>query len=433
MRRACDYDAAVIGAGPAGSAAAAALARAGARVLLCESERFPRFHIGESLLPASNAAFRELGIADQVRAAGFVAKRGATFTNADGSHRVRIDFSCARDVPDPQTWQVPRDELDRLLCDHATECGATLAMPAEVRGVRFEAEAAVLDVAERGSERIVRAACVLDASGRRGVLARALGVRVPEPTLRKIALFAHYEADGGAGTGDDPGDIRVVTCGADQWFWVIPLPGGRCSVGVVFDRRQNLRRPGESPAETLDRCVATTPAVLECVPGLQRVGEARGEADFSYATRAYAGDRWLLVGDAGSFLDPVFSSGVHLALRSGLDAARAVASALKRGAALNAREFRSFDREQRRRYRFFRRFVVGFYRPAFRDLLFNPEPAPAAVSALVSALSGNDSPSLVVGWRQLWFFALVALQARFQFVPPVATDAASTLNTAPEL
>ncbi len=409
MREHLEYEVVVMGGGPAGATAAACLARAGRRVLLLERDRFPRFHIGESLLPLSNPVFARLGLTEELERSGFVAKLGATFLSECGTRSARVGFSDGPGIVAPRTYHVPRAEFDSMLLERAEQSGATVRTECGVSGVDFERDGPrVRHRDERGREASVRTRVVLDASGRRGILARELGLRVPDAELRKTALFAHFEGIPSM-TGPAAGDIRVVTRASGGWIWLIPLPQGRTSVGFVFDESEKPVRPGESPEECLERWMASVPLLAREGGAARRIGPARWEGDFAYATRAYSGANWLLLGDAGSFLDPVFSTGVQIALSSGVEAADAVERSLCAGGP-RAAHFRAFHRRQRARYRFFRRLVQGFYRPAFRELLFHPEAWPAGARALTAALAGEDRPGPLTRLRLEVFYALVALR-----------------------
>jgi flavin-dependent dehydrogenase len=411
-----DYDFAVAGGGPAGCSAAIRLALRGHSVVLFERDTFPRFHIGESLLSTANDAFAALGVTERIARAGFPEKWGARLLTHDGQSGRGVNFADVREVMRPQTYQVPRAELDRILMERARELGVDVREGYRVMACEFAADAATLDFAGEQAGR-VRVRAIVDATGRQGLIAKKYGLRTDEPLLANIAVFSHYKNVPRLAAGC-PNDIRIVARDDSGWFWLIPISDELMSVGVVLPRDLYLQLPDGSPEERLAHAIADTPAVAELMREARREWPVRVEKDFSYSASSYAGHRWILAGDAGSFLDPVFSTGVSIAMESGIEAAAELDRAVARND-FSARAFAAFSRRQRKRFRTFRRFVIGFYTPQFRDLFFRPNPPRLLFRAVVTVLAGRWDASLWTRALNHIFFGLVAMQKRFALAPKV--------------
>ncbi|MCU1348378.1 MAG: hypothetical protein JWO56_1408 [Acidobacteria bacterium] len=415
-----DYDFAIAGGGPAGTSAAIALAQRGHSVVLFERETFPRFHIGESLLSTANDHFAALGVTEQMERANFPEKWGARLYTHDGKTGRGVDFSEVSEVARPQTYHVNREVFDRILMDRAREAGVDVREAHRVTGCDFADDAATLDFTTAdGAAGRVRVQAVVDATGRHGMIARKYGLRIDEPKLANIAVFAHYRNVPRI-EGDRPDDIRLIARTDAGWFWLIPISDDLMSVGVVLPKNLYLQGPKGTPEEMLAQAIADTPAVAELMRDAERAWPVRVEKDFSYSASAYAGDRWILAGDSGSFLDPVFSTGVSIAMESGIEAAAELDRALARKA-FEARSFAAFSRRQQRRFRIFRRFVIGFYTPEFRDLFFGPDPPKHLFRAVATVLAGRWDASLKTRLLNQIFFAAVELQKRVRFSPELFT------------
>ncbi len=332
MIDAIETDVAVIGGGPAGSTTATLIAQHGYRVQLFEREHFPRFHIGESLIPETYWVLKRLNMLEKMKASPFVKKHSVQFVGSSGKLSEPFYFLEHKPHECSQTWQVLRSEFDKLMLDNAREHGVEVHEGTRVLDVRFSHQRAtgLRIMHEDGSEREIRARVVVDASGQSTLIANRFKLRVADPDLKKGALWTYYE---GAyrDTGRDEGATLVLqTAGKKGWFWYIPLHNNIVSVGVVaaFEYLFNGRGDHETIyREELDRC----PAVKERVSIGKRVTGFYATKDYSYRSRQTAGDGWVLVGDAFGFLDPLYSSGVLLALKSGQLAADAVSEGLAKG------------------------------------------------------------------------------------------------------
>ena len=353
----------VIGGGPAGSTTATLIAQQGHRVVLFERERFPRFHIGESLIPETYWVLQRLNLLDKLRNSHFVKKHSVQFVGQSGRLSEPFYFHDHKPHECSQTWQVLRSEFDKLLLDNAREHGVEVHEGVRVLDVLFEGQRAVgvklQD--ESGGERVVRAEVVVDASGQSSMIMSRLGLREWDPELKKAALWTYWE---GAyrDTGRDEGATLVLaTQGKTGWFWYIPLHDNVISVGVVAGFDYLFKNRAEKDHETIyfeevEKC----PAVKQRIEGARRAAPFRAAKEYSYRSRQVAGDGWVLVGDAFGFLDPLYSSGVLLALKSGQLAADVIAEGLSQGDTSAARLGR-WEPDFRRGMDRMRRLVCEYY------------------------------------------------------------------------
>ncbi len=332
----------VIGGGPSGATAATLLAQQGRCVCLFEREHFPRFHVGESLIPETFWVLERLGMIEQLRASRFTKKHSVQFVNEEGRLSAPFYFADHKDHVSSQTWQVSRAEFDEMLLRNAEHHGAAVFEGMRVVEVIFEGSRAVgVRVQdEAGGEWTLAAEVVIDASGQASMLAARLGTREWDRELKKAAIWSYWKG-AERGTGRDEGATTVLQLDEKQgWAWYIPLADDTVSVGIVADNDYLLKyrsgvRDGErgsrDPETIYAEEIARCPGLAPRLAAAERTGPVRVAKEYSYRSREVAGDGWVLVGDAFGFLDPLYSSGILLALKSGEMAADAVAEAIAAG------------------------------------------------------------------------------------------------------
>jgi flavin-dependent dehydrogenase len=325
-------DVVVIGGGPAGSTVSTLLAQQGCRVELFERERFPRFHIGESLIPETYWVLERLNMLPKMRQSHFVKKYSVQFVNSNGKNSAPFYFWDNKPHECSQTWQVVRSEFDQMMLNNAREHGVVAHEGVRVHDVLFEGDRAVGVRIKEGDHafRDVHARVVVDASGQNGLIMNRLRLRVWDPTLNKGAIWTYWEGAYRDSGRDEGATLVIQTGNKNGWFWYIPLHDNVVSVGVVgpFDY---LFKGRSSYAETYDEEVAACPGVRQRIANAKRVTGYFATKDYSYRSKQVAGNGWVLVGDAFGFLDPLYSSGVLLALRSGEQAADAIVEGLAKG------------------------------------------------------------------------------------------------------
>jgi flavin-dependent dehydrogenase len=413
------FDVIIIGGGPGGSTAGTVLASAGHRVLLLEKDRFPRFHIGESLLPYNRRLFDEIGVLPKLEAAGFMQKYGAQFHSGNGAHAVKFVFRNGRFTREHQAIQVERAAFDHLLLNHARERGVDAREGWTVR--RFNPSATHITVEARapdGQPASFRASFLIDASGRGNVTGNQDQLRVIHPKLKKLAVFGHFS---GVRLDDGPtgGDTVIVRL-ADKWFWLIPLSREKVSVGCVLNQEE-FTQAGLSPADLFDRTWRSSVVMRQRLEDAQLLGPIQTTSDFSYHNRRFVGHRLVRVGDAAGFMDPIFSAGVYLAMSSAQQAARAIQTALDANND-GTTQLADYERRLRLALSTYWPMVEYFYTTPFMELFFSPQEHFHLASAVNAILAGELNGGWALRWRMRLFFLLIRLQRRFPIVPRASFD-----------
>ena len=414
------YDCVVVGGGPAGATAGTVLAQHGRRVAVLEREAFPRYHIGESLMPYTWFTFERLGVLDWFAEAACPKKYSVQFVSTTGKVSQPFYFFETIKHPCSTTWQVRRSDFDRMLLDNARAKGADVLQGVAVRELLRDGDRAVGVRADEagGGSRTFHADAVIDASGRDTFLASKLGWKRRDPDLTKIAIFTYYRG-AKRDPGLDEGATTVAYIPEKGWFWYIPLPDDVVSVGVVAEA-DYLYRDQRDPEAIFAREAADCIWIADHLSPGTRVERVRVTGEFSYRAEAIGGDGFCLAGDAFSFLDPVFSTGLFMALKSGEMAADAVHRGLEAAGGVTAATFADYERDMRWALDQFRQLVLSFYNQSFsfRDFIrAHPDLHPRLVDALVGNVFADLGPL---------FDALQEFSARTSRAAPAVPAASST-------
>lgn len=416
------YDVAIIGGGPAGSTAACLLAKAGRRVVVLEREKFPRFHIGESLLPYSMPVFDRLGVREELDRTA-QPKNGAELITACGTSHIIFHFRDGFRLAHHRSYQVERAGFDKLLLDNAAKHGAEVREEVAVQGVDFDDDGATVRLADSPT---LRARYVIDASGRNTVIGQQQGLKKSYAHLNKFAVFAHYE-NVQRPPGDDGCTLTRMVRAKDRWFWVIPLSDTKTSIGMVTDTA-TFKQWRMSPEEALESSFREQPHFQEILGPATRVTPVYSTGDYSYRNTRLTGPRWMLAGDAAGFIDPVFSTGVFLAIASGEQTADAIHIALdqpKKAAGLFARYEKRFNRVMD----LYLRFVNSWYQHEFIEVISSPTRHFHLPQAVNAVLAGNISGGFAIWWRMQLFYLVVFLQKFATLVPRLTLTPGSAATT----
>jgi flavin-dependent dehydrogenase len=426
-----DHDVLIIGGGPSGSTAAAFARKEGLSVCVVEREKFPRFRIGESLLPHGNDILRESGVWPKIEAAGFIKKYGASFHLANGLASKEVLFSRGIVPGLDLTYQVGRAKFDALLLDHARDLGADIKQPATVRAVT-PIEGGLLVTLEHAdkstSERTAR--WVIDAGGRENHFPceekRPLD---PSPFPKRVAIYSHFE------NIDRPDGIAaghtVIVRLADGWFWLIPIDDTHTSVGLVTTV-ESMRRAHGTPEQIFNHAIESSPKLTELMHGARATMPFHVTSDYSYFRQQLATERMVMIGDAGGFFDPIFSSGVYVGLYSARDAVQLIARAQSAQRALTPAERTRYSKRIKRRAKVFKDLIVSFYdNDAFS--VFLCQRSPFSIDRGVNAIVAGDSRMLwPVWWRFQVFLLICRLQKHIAVVPRIDfTGMNATNNSQP--
>jgi flavin-dependent dehydrogenase len=377
------YDVILIGGGPAGSAAGAFLAKAGLNCVLFEREVYPRFHIGESLLPASMPIFKETGFFDVLASGKYIEKYGANFIDYRTDDSVYFGFNDGLNRDIPMAFEVERCHFDQDNLQYTKSLGVDVRQPERVKDVEFTADG----VRAITNNDTYEAKYLLDCTGRDSLLGQRMKMRHAHKQLNNFAVFAHFVGVERY-TGRKEGDITVGLLPDCSWSWIIPFKGEKTSVGVVASSR--LLPSGLDMASYMQEQLLSSPRVKTLMSQAERVSEVTTIANYSHGNESLVGDRWICVGDAAAFLDPIFSSGVHVATMSGKLAAQTVIEAFKNGQTLRAVDQHThYEQTVRKGIERFRKLIALFYQGSFVEQMKKTLQREHMRAAFTSAVAGD--------------------------------------------
>jgi flavin-dependent dehydrogenase len=426
MKSKSSYDVIIIGSGPAGSSVSALLAEKGHRVLVLEREKFPRYHIGESLLPFTYQPLQRLGLIDRMKKSAFVKKYSVQFVSPSGRASLPFYFFNRYDRNSvAQTWQVLRSEFDQMLMENSRAKGAEIKEETTVKELIWENGAVKGVRAQTNDGDVVefRAPITLDCTGKEAFTAVRNNWRVKDPGLNKVAVWTYYKG-AKRDEGIDEGATTVAYVPEKGWFWYIPQHNDMVSVGVVAEGKYLTRGGIKAPEEIFKREIEENQWIKQHLAVGQQVGKYFLTSEYTHHAKHCATEGLLLVGDAFAFLDPVFSSGVMLALKSGVLAADAVHNAIV-SKDFSPGQFSEYATFIRQGVENMRKLVYAFYNP---DFSFGKviKKYPAAAGEITDCLSGDVNKDFSQLWK--WVTEFVPLPDELPVGQPLTKGAAQTAN-----
>ena len=410
-------DALIVGGGPAGSTAATLLAEAGLSVCIVEKEAFPRFKIGESLLPGGNAILKRLGLWEKMDDAGFIRKYGAEFVSSDGGSRVHNIFAEGLVKGLDYTYQVERSRFDQLLLDNAVEKGSSLLQPGTVTHAALEDDNWHITAESAHGTTQYQAKWLLDASGRAAFFGKRNKLAqdtIPYP--KRFAVYNHFTGVK-RNSGKEGGNI-IITRLRDGWFWSIPLDEEKTSIGVVSVRKRDEWKSADFTAETFfNNEIQRSSYLSALLDNARSLDEFRVTADYTYSFSEYAGPQYMLLGDAAGFIDPIFSSGVYLAMRSATMAVDSILTAHTQQRALTLDECATYTRQFKQNVRVMRDLIEVYYDQKSFSVFMSPSERFKLFQSVNSIVAGNSNPDFSLRWRFKLFLCICKINKWFKLVP----------------